>query len=210
MFITGITQKIECWVSETDTAYRLAAGYYQDVIQKEIVLANITKDDHILCIGGGVCPFSAILFHQKTKAKVTVIDNNIDCVNKSRKVIKRLGLDEFIQIICQDGSCETLSIADYTVIHFALQVNPMENVFAYIEKNATPGTRLLVRRPKARLGRLYSCLLKDLYICPLTIHSKTCNIGSTVLYIKQEDNNEEEMDIGYDTITISDTYPTAV
>jgi len=90
MLVTSLTKKIEDWATAAGVTYRLAAEYYRDVIHNEVVLANITNDDHILCIGGGICPFSAILFHQTTGAMVTVIDNDSDCVPKARHVIEQL------------------------------------------------------------------------------------------------------------------------
>jgi len=187
VLITGLTQKIEAMASEAGIAYRLAEGYYRDVVQNEVVLANITKDDHILCIGGGICPFSAILFHQITGARVTVIDNDSNCVPKARQVIKRLGLGEYVRVLYQDGGSAGINFSDYTVVHFALQVCPMECVFTYVENNVSPGTKLLVRRPKSRLGKLYSRLSRELLShCPLTTHKKARNIDSTALYIKQE------------------------
>ena len=185
-WITEVTQKIENWASEADIVYNFAARYYHDVIKKEIVLANITKRDHILCIGGGICPFSAILLHQATGAKVTVIDNNMDCVLKARQVIARLGLKSFVTVLCQDGSSRNLSFSEYTVIHFALQVCPMECVFSHVEKYVAPGTKLLIRRPKRQLGKMYSRFFAPMLTsCPLTIHKNARNIGSTILYVKQ-------------------------
>jgi protein-L-isoaspartate O-methyltransferase len=154
--------------------YKLADKYYRNVIKKEIELAGITKKDHILCIGGGICPFSAILFHQITGAKVTVIDNNEKCVPKAKLMINRLGIGEKVRILHQDAT--GTDVNDYTVIHFALQVSPMEKAFATIEKQAVSGTRLLVRRPKKQTECLFSH-------CPCVTH-KSRNIGSTVLYTK--------------------------
>lgn len=190
-WITTLTQKIEDWASDKELVYNFAEKYYHDVIEREAVLANINKNDHILCIGGGYCPFSAILLHQMTGAKCTVIDNNINCISKARQVIGRLGYSDDVKVKCQDGGSVGLKFSDYTIVHFALQVCPMENVFSYVEKHAVPGTKLLIRRPKGRLKNLYSkfntsivnSLLRS---CPLTSHKKARNIGSTLLYIKQE------------------------
>jgi len=174
MWITTLTQKIEDWASKTEVVFKLAEKYYHDVIRKEIVLANITKNDHILCIGGGICPFSAILLHKSTGAEITVIDNNSCCVKKARQLIKRLNLSEHIQVLCQDGRGSDISYSKYTVVHFALQVCPMECVFSNVERQVTPGTKLLVRRTKSQTEMQR----------PLTLHKRICNIGSTSLYIK--------------------------
>jgi len=174
-WITKFTHKIEKQAVETGLIYRLASRYYNDVVRKEAVLASITQEDHILCIGGGICPFTAILFHQLTGAKVTVIDKDEKCIPKARKVISRLKLNEQVRVLHKDGN--NVDLGDYSVIHVALQVSPMEKVLSSIESQITEGTRLLVRRPKIG-ARLLS-------YCPYTTH-KARNIGSTVLYIKQD------------------------
>lgn len=186
MFITAVTQKIENWALKADILYKIAEKHYLNIIKKEVILANITRNDHILCIGGGICPFSAILIHRVTGARVDVIDNNSGCVYKARQIISRMGVDKFITSICQDGRSENLLFSRYTVVHFALQVCPMECVFFNIENRVFPGTKLLVRAPKNKLRKLYYKLPEHLHSCPKTIHKNARGIGSTLLYIKEE------------------------
>jgi|GEM_PF-216522 len=192
-WVTRFTQKIECQAAKSRAVYWLASQYYQDVIQKEIELAGITENDHILCIGGGICPFSAILFHQATGAKVTVIDNNITCIPQAQQVIERLGLSGHVRVFCQDGGSAELSLSEYSIVHFALQVSPMENVFSQVEKHVAYGTKLLVRRPKSRLSGLYSRLPGFAMACCPHITHKARNIGSTLLYVKGEQLHEEKV-----------------
>jgi len=213
--IIGFTQIIECFASKSKLFFWLASQYYRNVIQKEAVLANITSDDHILCIGGGVCPFSAILFHQMTGAKVTVIDNCNECVMEAQKVINRLGLGEYVHAIWQDGGSIEFSLSDFSVVHFAMQVCRMEYVFPHVRKQAVFGTRLLVRRPKKCFNMLYSQLTgAELNCCKHIVHQKACNIGRTLLYIKQECLHEEKKSassnirpVGIRSADISAAYP---
>ena len=184
--LTSFTRKIEDWASKKGLIYKLAESYYHDVIRREVILADIKEDDHVLCIGGGICPFSAILLHQITGAAVTVIDNNLSCVKKARSVIKRFGLKDHIKVLCQDGRSSNLSFSEYSVVHFALQVCPKDWVFSNVENHVAPGTKLLLRCSKR-------CSLSKhplLHYCPCTTHSAR-NIGSTLLYIKQEDVYED-------------------
>jgi len=185
MFITNFTQKIEDLALKRKRIYRIARSYYRDVTHRESVLANVTEKDHVLCIGGGVCPFTAILFHEQTGAKVSVIDKCERCVAKARRLINDMGLSESITVLAHDGNCASLPFSKYTVVHFALQVCPMQNVFNNIEKHVAPGTRLLIRSPRRTFGRLYSRLPSSLLnSCPVTTHRNARNIGSTFLYTK--------------------------
>ena len=187
--ITKITQKIENWASQVGLIYKIAESYYLGIVEKEVVLANITNKDNILFIGGGICPFSAILLHRKTGAKITVIDNDISCVQKATQLISRMGLGGHVTVLCLDG--RNVDLTPYSVVHFALQICPLECVFSYIEKHVTPGTKLLIRRPRKQFRKFYSWnsfrhlpspLLR---FCPFTTHPQARNIGSTLLYIKE-------------------------
>ena len=185
-WITNFTYKIECHAAEAGAIYQLALGYYQDIIQKEAILANITNKDHILCIGGGICPFSAILFHQVSGAKVTVIDNNMTCIPKAQRIINRLGIDDYVHVLYQDGGSLAIDLSKYSVVHLALQVAPMDYVFSQIEKQVTVGTKILIRRPKKSLGSMYNELLNPLLTCCPYVSHKSRNIGSTLMYAKAQ------------------------
>ena len=187
-WISKLTYRIEHLAVRAGIFYHITSHYYRDVIKREIRLANITERDHVLCIGGGACPFSAILLHQTSSAKVTVIDNNSDCILKARQLVDRLGMNEHIRLLCQDGGSAELSLSEYSVVHFALQVSPAEHVFSQIKNRAAPGTKLLIRRPKKSLGKMYCALRSSIQDqCQKASHRTICNIGSTLLYVKQED-----------------------
>jgi len=174
--LTDVTREIENQATKSGFVYKLACKYYDNVISKEIALAGITKDDHILCIGGGICPFTAILFHQKTGARVTVIDKCGHCVKKARKLIDRLGVADGVHVLHKDGRSAGIDFWDYSVVHFALQVFPMEEVYESVAKQVAPGTRLLVRRAKKLCT---NCVLSS---CPCVMHNAR-NIGSTAMSV---------------------------
>ena len=185
MFITNFTQKIEFLATKLNLIYKIASSYYFEVIRYEVALGGINKNDHILCIGGGFCPFSAILFHQMTGAKVTVIDYNSECIHKSQKFIEKKGLSEDIKFFCKNGCCPEIDYDEYTVIHFAMQVSPLEFVLNEVKKRILPGTKMLIRRPKDILNSLYSPLPIEKFGFSYCIdHKQAVNIGSTYLYIK--------------------------
>ena len=81
------------------------------LVKREARLAGINEQDRVLCIGGGICPYTAILLHKYTKAQITVVDNNRVCVEKARKFIDRVGMDK-INIIYGDG--ENICCHGYT------------------------------------------------------------------------------------------------
>ncbi|MCL1993437.1 MAG: hypothetical protein FWG66_10890 [Spirochaetes bacterium] len=191
-WLTDFTYKIEDMATDDMAVYRFVSNYYRDVVKREAVLANVNSDDNMLCIGGGLCPFSAILFHQITGANVTVVDNNMACIPKARQMIDRFGMGDKVFALCQDGGNMEIDLTQYSVIHLALQVAPMDYVFSQIERQAAPGTRLLARVPKKILYGFFGSLpSSSLACCPYVAH-KSRNIGSTLLHIKQVVAHEEK------------------
>ncbi|MCL2212347.1 MAG: hypothetical protein FWB93_00735 [Oscillospiraceae bacterium] len=186
MWITEITYKLENQAAKMGLIYRLSERYYRNVVDKEIQLASIDQNDRILCVGGGICPLTAILFHQKTGAAVTVIDNNEGCVQKAQEVIAHLGIGEYVTVLHQEGSATDVAFANYTVVHLALQISEMDKVFSSIEEQVAPGTKLLVRRPKKHLCCIYSNFFDGVKLRCSSITHSFRNIGKTVLYTKQD------------------------
>jgi len=184
-FITKLTYKIEQKAAQGGLFFHLASSYYKNVIEREVLLANIKAGDRILCIGSGICPFSAVLLHRCTGAFVTAIDNNPACIPKAQELIRRLGLCAFVEVLYAEGDSPSFPFADYSVIHLAQQVSPFEQVFANAAHTAKPGTRLLIRRPKKRLRSLYCKTFsqnQDIKNQAHTTHNSG-NIGLTLLYV---------------------------
>ena len=72
------------------------------------------------------------MLHEYTGAHVTIIDNDDCCVRISRELIRKLGYEDSIDVLHSDGN--EISPKDYSVIHMAVQVSPMEQVFCHIKE----------------------------------------------------------------------------
>lgn len=180
MKIMEMTQNIESFAAKSRLLYHALSLYYRMIVKREIKLGQITKDDTILCIGGGACPYTAILMANYTKAKVTVVDNDLSCAKKASCLIERLGLED-INIICASG--ESISYDNYSVVHVALQITPKDKVIESLMEEASPGTRVLVRHPKPMLDRLY-CPCKHNSCKTMKVrHSRLTNIDHTALQV---------------------------
>lgn len=162
--------------------YQAMSLYYKKLIREEIALADIKSTDRILCIGGGPCPFSGILLHEYTGAHVTIVDNDYCCVCIARQLISKLGYTESIEVLYGDGN--DISPKDYTVIHMAVQVNPIQQVFCSLKRKCPYGARILVRVPKKGLKKFYSADDFSLFrnCCKKAVHNWR-NIDSTALFI---------------------------
>ena len=178
-----ITKILERFAAKHPFIYRMISLYYKRLVKEEIALANIQSTDRVLCIGGGPCPFSGILLHEYTGAHVTIIDNDVRCVRISRELIRKLGYADSIDILYSDGN--DISPEDYNVIHMAVQVSPMEQVFCHLKQGCRFGSKILVRLPKQRLTNFYSISDRSVFhaCCGRVVHNWR-NIDSTALFIK--------------------------
>ncbi|NLP35956.1 MAG: hypothetical protein GX359_12355 [Clostridiales bacterium] len=181
--IPKTTKILERLAAKNVAVYRTLSLYYRRLVKNEVALANIQATDKVLCIGGGPCPFSGILLHEYTGAHVTIIDNDDCCVCIARELIKKVGYTDSIDVLHSDGN--NFSPKDYSVIHMAVQVSPMEKVFCHLKQGCRYGAKILVRLPKKTLSNLYS--INDLSVfqscCGKAVHSWR-NVDSTALFIK--------------------------
>lgn len=177
------TKILENSMSRGSFLQNIMLSYYRPIVKKEVQLSNANLMNNILCIGGGYFPCTAILFHQLSNATVTVIDNDLDAVEKSTKLVEKLGLSSKVIVKHTDGI--DISSNEFDIIHIAMQVSPKEDVFNHIHSNAEQKAKILVRTPKQHLERGYNSF-KDIS----TKHNKDViqprfsNIERTLLYVR--------------------------
>lgn len=185
MFIVKISRFIEKLATKNRLVMNIISLYYRSLVKKEVKLAGLTKDDNILCIGGGRCPFTAILIQKYTGAKVTVVDNCESCVASTKKCILSHNLKN-IEVGVADG--KNISAKGYTAIHLALQVCPMQEVLENIIEKSEKRAKILVRRPKKGLRTMYSEIKQQGVFLKARVtevrHSPFVNAGYTSLYHK--------------------------
>ena len=202
--ITGFTQGMEILAGKNKYLYKLIAKYYRSIVINEVKLAGINADDTVLCVGGGPCPFTGILLHEYSGARVTIIDNDNRCIACSREVVESLGYEDDIEIKFKDGT--EICPKDYSVVHLALQVSPILQVVQQLERNCSLGTKILIRQPKEHLASVYDKLGENSLNCSDKIaHSGMQNVGHTAMYIKKGETSEaSEKSFAYsDSSTIS-------
>lgn len=180
--IKALTKKIEYMASKNKIVYKLSSLYYKNIVKNEAKLADINQNDNVLFIGGGPCPFSAILLHKYTGAKITIIDNDCGCINCAKKAVKKAGYEDNIKILHADG--EDFLPNQFTAVFIAAQVSPVEKVFNYVKCACKKGVKILVRLPKQSIEKLYNNIDRNIFaLCPRTTHAKSKNLECTVLYV---------------------------
>lgn len=175
-FVT-ITRFIERVLAINPLLRLITLNYYRPIVKREIELSKCNNNDKILCIGGGFLPATAILFAKLSKCSVTVIDNDLNTVNFSKKIINKLKVN--VEVVHIDGI--DLNTSDYSLIHIALQIDPKEEVFNNVKITKKNNSNILMRMPKKHLKNGYDIINIDNYNDSIK-QPFYSNIGRTMLY----------------------------
>lgn len=153
------TKIIEKWMGKNRILQNVILSYYRKIVKNEVELAAVRDTDSVLCVGGGYFPCTAILFHQLSGAMVTVIDNDLDAIQTSTKLIEKLGLSGKVKVQYTDGG--DASANGFDVVHIAMQVSPKTVVFDHLKTTMMQGAKVLVRTPKNCLKSGYQTFEVD-------------------------------------------------
>ena len=125
---------------------KLLIGWRKPVFLNEIKLANVTKKDKVLLIGCGIFPSESMIIAEDTKAKVVGIDNSKKAVDSARKIVKKKGLSDLVEVKLADGVDYPMD--DFDVVFIAINVWPIDLVFKNLSKNMKTNSRVLCKSLK--------------------------------------------------------------
>ncbi|TVR72782.1 MAG: methyltransferase domain-containing protein [Spirochaetaceae bacterium] len=142
---------------------------YRGVVRREVKLARIGTDDHVLAIGCGALPFTAVLVARMTGARITAVDFDPVAVTDARRVIERLGLGKRITVIEADAARDPLPAAEVALV--ALQAAPKDSIHHNLLRSlpASRG-RALYRLPRRGLEGEYGSFSLDARGCACARH----------------------------------------
>ena len=170
------------WVS-------LYSQRYHKVIDKEIKLARINSGSHVLNIGCGGIPYTAIMIARYTGAKVWAIDRDEKAIKAARRCIASLQMENQVEVAECDGT--GFFPFEFDVAIVALQSEPKEKILSNLMERGAPGARLVFRRPRPEVATQYDILPEN----PLPLRQTSQNkatFDSSVLYKKEENKRPEE------------------
>ena len=116
---------------------------YDELISKEIKLADICSKDKVLVIGSGSLPATCILIARKTNAKVHGIDIDQSAIKKSSAFIKQIGLEGLIDFELADGVIYDYS--SYDVIFALYGINKHRNLLVNMSNKMSKDSRVIYR-----------------------------------------------------------------
>jgi precorrin-6B methylase 2 len=126
--------------------YFLANFYlnlYQQMIENELKILKINKQDTVLVIGSGSLPATSILIAMKTGAYVESIDFDKRAVTESIRFIEFFNLKSKLKIIHADG--KTYPIQKFDVIIIVYGIRNEKEVLRHIAKNMSNTARVIFR-----------------------------------------------------------------
>lgn len=129
---------------------------YEGLLTNESKLAHWHEDKTFVFVGSGPLPLTLILFRQKFGCKCIGIEIQEDIAELSREVIKKLGLDDGIEILVGDETL--LKELDFDILMVAAFAEPKERVFSNVWEIVDEKTPVLVRTYSGMRAILYAPL----------------------------------------------------
>jgi protein-L-isoaspartate O-methyltransferase len=127
---------------------------YIGLIENESQLANFNEDKTVVFIGSGPLPLTLIMFNKVFKCRCIGIEVQKEVAELSKKVLKKLGLNEDIKIIVGDE--KSIKDLNYDILMVAALAESKERVFANIWEMVTEKTPVLYRTYTGMRAILYS------------------------------------------------------
>jgi hypothetical protein len=145
--------------------------YYEDIVEHEIQLAEITVQDTVLHIGCGSLPSTSLLISQKKKPHTIGIEKNPSSVRDAQYCVKVMHQEHLLQIL--QANALSYPMDSSSVIIVSQGIEPRFEVLTHIANTIQPGTRVLFRTFSSNTGGITS---QD------TILTSLFTIGATVLH----------------------------
>jgi 2-polyprenyl-3-methyl-5-hydroxy-6-metoxy-1,4-benzoquinol methylase len=116
---------------------------YEEIVEKEIKLADISSNDSILVIGCGPLPATTVLIYQKTKAYLVGIDIDTKAVKEAKIYLDSQKIKDKIKIENVDGL--DYPIRTFDVIFILYGVKRQKEIFEKISKEMKKKCRIIFR-----------------------------------------------------------------
>jgi len=120
---------------------------YEKSVSKEYIresrIFDISNSNHILHIGCGAYPVTAITLSKNNGCRIVGIDRNLKSVKKAIEIVKRMNLHDKIKIKHGDGS--NYPISDFDTIIISSCSTPKKPILENIFENAKKNSKIIVR-----------------------------------------------------------------
>jgi hypothetical protein len=125
----------------------------QALISSEIKVSRMSSRSTVAFVGSGCFPWSAVLYHQRTKAKVVAFEREGELASIARRVINHLELSEGISIV--NGELSDSGYEHFSHICFAEVEEPSVETLVSVAHGARPDAQILLRSARTPYQILY-------------------------------------------------------
>ena len=177
-----IFEKVGCKFDIISNIYMLL---YQEIVTKEITVAQISSQDRVLVIGSGSLPATPALIVQNTHARTISIDKDCNAVKEAIQYVKNHQLDDLLSIQCADGL--TYPLEQFSIILVLYGVKKPAEMLRHLANNIDRNTRVLYRTITDSHGKIMDKTidLSEGYQIKDHIHSETLGSFDSFLLIKK-------------------------
>jgi len=118
--------------------------FHKYSVFKEIKMSKLEKNENILHIGCGAIPYTTIILAEKLKCNVVGIDKYEDVIINANKLLKRMGLQDKINLKQGDG--ENYDITNYDAVIISYGIGNTDIVLKNVISKAKTNTKIILRR----------------------------------------------------------------
>lgn len=154
---------IEKAVVNLDKLHSIYYDIYDKMVENEINLADISKDDKVLHIGCGPIPATSILLTKKSGAQVTGIDKDPLAVKQAKLCVLRNEISDKIQI--KHADAKIFPVEKFDVIIISQGITGYREVLEHISKTMKNNARVIFRTSSLPGGDISqnNLFIKDLF-----------------------------------------------
>jgi precorrin-6B methylase 2 len=135
-----VFEKIGC---KFDIISSLYLKFYQEIVTKELAIAQVHPSDHVLVIGSGALPATPVLLAKNTKATIVSIDHDKSAVAQATHYVKTHHLGRMLSIDHADGL--HYPVERFNVIFVLYGVKEPELLLQYLAEHCHDATRIILR-----------------------------------------------------------------
>lgn len=163
--------------------------FYEEMVNEEIKMANISSNDKILHIGCGSIPITSIIIAEKTRAKITALDIDYNSAQKAKQLVKKNTRLINIDIKKADGA--EYPTSEFDIILVSDGVKKLYDILYNIGASTSKNVKVIFRKTISN-NKNFNLdehnLSKFLKIKEIRTHKSYGNLSS-ILLLKIKSNN---------------------
>ena len=163
----------------------LYIDYYNDIIDQESNIAQITSISKVLHVGCGSIPASSILLAEKTKASIIGMDKDDRAIRNAEICLQNLGMSQKVKVKKTDSL--EMDLSEFDVILISQGIIPKEDFMQKLADKLSVDTIVILRSfSQDELLDSSDNFLHDCYnIIDIFYHKKHGSTSSIILKKKK-------------------------